>query len=835
VTSRGELRIYLGPAPGAGKTFAMLSEAHRRRERGTDVVVGVVHARGRDRTAQLLHGLDAVPPRRPGAGLEPEPDIERVLARRPDVVLVDDLAHMNGPGARNPTRWEDVEELRAAGITVLATLDVEHLASLSDVVEQIVGTRPAETVPDEFVRAAEQVELVDITPEALRRRFAHGNVYSADEVDAAVAGYFDPATLTALRELALLWVADHTHLALQRHRRERPGAESWETRERIVVALSGGAESPAVLRRAARLARRGGSIQLLAVHVLHPQGVTGPPVDALAGLRRLADDVGASLHTVVGDDVAHALLDFARGAHATQLVLGTSHRSHRIRPFERGTALRVIRGSGSIDVHVVHHADTGRGVSVPRRHTALSPSRKATGWTAGIVLPGIATAVGVLGRGVLDLPTNVMLVILAIVVVALIGGLGPALLAAIAGAAMLNFFFTDPLYTLTIADRANIITLIAGVVVAIIVALLVDRAARRSQQAARAGSEAALLASISHTVLAETDPLPRLLAQVREVFSLASVTLLERTSAGWQAIGSAGSNHCSNPEEADADVAVEPDVHLVGSGRVLPAADRRLFETVAGQALLAVRNQRIAADAEEARRRAEATELRTALLSAVGHDLRTPLTSIKAAVGSLRDPHLRLPPADTAELQATIEESADRLTGLIDNLLDSSRLATGTVTPLLGPTNYNEVVARALAASPPSAPITVDIDEYLPDVLADVGLLERVVANVIDNAVRHGGGTLVAISAGTHADRVELRIADRGPGVAPGHRDRLFAPFQRAGDRNTTTGVGLGLSVARGFTDAMGGSITADDTPGGGLTIAVALPKAAPAPMEVGP
>lgn len=835
VTSRGKLRIYLGPAPGAGKTFAMLSEAHRRRARGTDVVVGFVDTRGRARTTQLLHGLDPVPPRRPdrrqrtGTALRAELDVDAVLARRPEVVLVDDLAHANGPGARNRRRWEDVEELRAAGITVLCTLNVEHLASLSDVVERIVGVRPAETVPDEFVHAAEQVELVDITPEALRRRLAHGNIYAADEVDATVSRYFDPATLTALRELALLWVAEHTHLALQRHRRNLPGAEGWETRERIVVALTGGPESPTVLRRAARMARRGGSAQLLAVHVLDPRGATGPPVSALAGLRRLADDVGASLHTVVGDDVAHALLDFARGANATQLVLGTSHRTRPSGLFGRGTAYRVLRGSGSIDVHVVNHAGTALGVSVPRRRAALPTSRKATGWAAGILLPAAATAVGVLGRGVLDLPTNVMLVILAIVVVALIGGLGPALLAAAAGAAMLNFFFTDPLYTLTVTDRANIITLIAGVLVAVIVALLVDQAARRSQQAARAGSEAALLASISHTVLAETDALPRLLAQVREAFNLTSVTLLERTGAGWEAIGSAGTPSCPTPDAADADVAVEPDVHLVGSGRVLPAADRRLFETVAGQALLAVRNQRITADAAEARRRAEATELRTALLSAVGHDLRTPLTSIKVAIGSLRDPHLRLVPADTTELHATIEESADRLTGLIDNLLDSSRLATGTVAPLLGPTNYNEVVARVLTAPPPSAPITVDIDEYLPDVIADVGLLERVVANVIDNAVRHAAGSPVTISASRHGDRVELRIADRGPGVPPGHGDRLFAPFQRAGDRNTTPGVGLGLSVARGFTDAMGGTIAADDTPGGGLTIVVALPIATPA------
>ena len=420
----------------------MLGEARRRRERGTDLVVGVVETRGRPHTEELLHGLEAVP----RCGLA-DLDVGAVLARRPEVVVVDDLAHTNAAGSRNPTRCQDVDELLAAGITVLSTVDVQHLESLNDVVERITGVRPAQTVPDEMVAAADQVELVDITPEAVRRRLAHGNIYAADQIDATVSRSLDADALTALRELALLWMADHVGRALNRYRADRDGGEIWETRERVVVALSGGPESAAVLRRAARLVRRAGSADLLGVHVLGGDGIGGRPVSALTGLRRLAEDVGASFHTVVGDDVSQALLDFARGANATQLVLGNSRRSRLARFVDEGLATRVLRESGAIDVHLVSHADTRPTLRVARPPGALSRTRRVAGWTAGIALPAVVTTAGALGRDVLDLATNVTLIILAIVVVALIGGLGPALLAAIVGALALNFFFTEPLYT----------------------------------------------------------------------------------------------------------------------------------------------------------------------------------------------------------------------------------------------------------------------------------------------------------------------------------------------------------------------------------------------------
>jgi two-component system, OmpR family, sensor histidine kinase KdpD len=831
---RGILRIYLGSAPGVGKTFAMLGEGRRRADRGTDVAVGIVETHSRPKTAALLDGFEVIPRRLThyrGTELS-ELDVDAVLARAPELVLVDELAHSNAPGSRNAKRWQDIDELLAAGIDVLSTVNVQHLESLNDVVETITKVRQRETVPDEWVRGAEQIELVDITPEALRRRMAHGNIYPPERVDAALSNYFKPVNLVALRELALLWVADEVDVALLRHRAEQHITEVWDARERVVVAVTGGPESETVLRRAARIAKRagggGGGADLLCVHVLRSDGLTGTPPTALRGLRQLADDVGASFHTVVGgEDVPAALLDFARGANATQLVLGTSRRSRLARLFNPGIGAGVVQDSGSIDVHMVTHPQAGAGPAARWLHSALPMNRLVAGWVLAVLAPAAATVAAVLFAPLFGLSTDVVLFFLAIVVVALVGGLGPALLAAVAGGLMLNYFLTPPVHTFTIAQRENAVTLVVMVVVAVAVALVVDRAARRAEQAARARTEAALLASFARTVLTRDDPLPRLLEKVSEAFGLRSVAVLERATeerTGWRYVACVGAPDCLRPEDAEVDVEVDQDIHLIGQGRTLAAGDRRVLETVGGQALLALRAQRMSAEAAAAHRKMEGAELRSALLSAVGHDLRTPLTSIKAAAGSLRDTELTLSEEDRGELLATVEESVDRLTALVDNLLDSSRLAAGAVVPRIGPVGYDEVAALALTGVDGAQRVLVEIDESLPAVLADAGLLERVVANVVDNALKYGRGAPVAARASAHADRVELRVVDSGPGVPRDAADGLFTPFQRLGDRQVTSGVGLGLSVARGFTEAMGGTLTAEDTPGGGLTVVISLP-----------
>ncbi|QRP44392.1 sensor histidine kinase KdpD [Amycolatopsis sp. FDAARGOS 1241] len=822
---RGELRIYLGAAPGVGKTFAMLGEARRRLERGTDVVVGLVETHGRQKTADLLDGLEIVPRRTvTHRGHEfAEMDLEAVLKRAPEVVVVDELAHTNVPGARHDKRWQDVDELLDAGIDVLSTVNVQHLQSLNDVVERITGVTQQETVPDEVVRRAEQLELVDITPEALRRRLAHGNVYPAERIDAALGNYFRPGNLTALRELALLWVADQVDVALQRYRAEQKITDTWEARERVVAAITGGPESETLIRRASRIATRAGA-ELQVVHILRGDGLSGLSPTAMARSRTLAEEVGATFHAVVGDDVPTALLDFARGVNATQLVIGTSRRSRVARLFDEGIGAAVVQQSGSIDVHMVTHSYAGGRLRARLGASPLAPSRLVVGWVLSLLLPILATGLGVLLRDTVEFSTDVILYVLATVIVALVGGLGPAVIAAVFGAGLLNFFFTPPLYTLNVHSPQNVVTLVAMIVVAVLVALVVAAAARRATQAARARTEAALLASYARTVLTNPKPIERLLEKVRENFGLTSVTLLEKKNGEWQKVALAGQFPCADPDEADVDIAVTADVHLTLRGRTLPAADRRVLEAVAGQALLALRQQRMAAAAAAAERKAEATELRTTLLSAVGHDLRTPLTSIKAAIGSLRAPDLSLSEEDTAELLEAIELSADRLAGLIDNLLDSSRLATGAVTPHLRPVGYDEVVAHALSNVDNSHDVKVAVDARLPSVQADPGLLERVIANVLDNALRHGGGQ-VSARASAHSEHVELRIVDHGRGLKKGTADSAFAPFQRlGGDRDSTPGVGLGLSVAKGFIEAMGGTIRAEDTPGGGLTVVISLP-----------
>lgn len=848
---RGELRIYLGAAPGVGKTFAVLGEAHRRRERGTDVVVGLVETHGRQKTQTLLDGLEILPRNEiHHRGVEfTEMDVDALLARAPEVAVVDELAHTNVPGSRNEKRWQDVEELLDAGIDVLSTVNVQHLESLNDVVERITGVTQRETVPDEVVRRAEQVELVDITPEALRRRLAHGNVYAAHKIDAALGNYFRVGNLTALRELALLWVADQVDVALQRYRHDQRITDTWETRERVVAAITGGPESETLIRRARRIALRAGA-ELLVVHVMRGDGLTGASPEVVAKCRKIAEDLGATFHSVVGDDVPTALLEFARGVNATQLVLGTSRRSRLARALDEGIGAAVIHDSGPIDVHMVTHDAARRGLRWKIGRNALGRARLLAGWAASAVLPAVVTVLGLFWRDDIAYSTDLVGFLLATCVVALIGGLGPALVSAFLGAGLLNFYFTEPYHSLAVNTPENVITLAAMVIVAMIVALVVDRAARLGEQGARARTEAALLASYSRTVLTSPYPLARLLEKIRENFGLESVALLERRGGGWERVSCVGPRPCDEPDEADADVAVTSDIHLALRGRTLPASDQRVLEAAAGQALMALRQQRMAAETLDAQRKVETTELRTALLSAVGHDLRTPLTSIKAAIGSLRDAELKLSEEDTAELMATVEESADRLNGLVDNLLDSSRLATGSVEPIIRPVGYYEVVARALSGVDERNTISVSVDEDLSPVRADVGLLERVVANVIDNALRHGrlsprrcvdvdgdGHVAVdepeiAVRASAHGDHVELRIVDHGPGLHKKVVDRIFTPFQRLGDRDATPGVGLGLSVAKGFTEAMGGEISAEDTPGGGLTVIISLEAAGSLPAH---
>ncbi|MGW2687283.1 ATP-binding protein [Streptomyces sp. NPDC001414] len=829
--ARGKLRIYLGAAPGVGKTYAMLAEAHRRIERGTDCVVAFVEHHGRARTEVMLHGLEQIPRQE----LEyrdtafTEMDVDAVLRRAPAVALVDELAHTNIPGSRNAKRWQDVEELLAAGIDVVSTVNIQHLESLGDVVESITGVRQRETVPDEVVRRADQIELVDMSPEALRRRMAHGNIYQSDKVDAALSNYFRPGNLTALRELALLWVADRVDAYLKQYRSEHRVSAIWGSRERIVVGLTGGPEGRTLIRRAARLAEKGAGGEVLAVYVSRSDGLTSASPNELAVQRTLVEDLGGTFHQVVGEDVPAALLDFARGVNATQIVLGSSRRKAWQYVLGPGVGATVARESGpDLDVHIVTHGEVAKGRGLPvARGARLGRGRIIAGWLFGLAGPAVMAVV--LNTVDLGLANDMLIFLTFTVAAALLGGLFPALASAAFGSLLLNYFYTPPLHRLTIADPKNIVAIVVFFGVALSVASVVDLAARRTHQAARLRAESEILSFLAGNVLRGETGLEELLERVRETFGMESAALLERAGdvEPWSCAGRAGVGPAlARPEDADVDVPIGDHMALALTGRVLPAENRRVLAAFAAQAAVVLDRRRLQEEAERARALAEGNRIRTALLAAVSHDLRTPLAGIKAAVSSLRSDDVAWSDEDRAELLEGIEEGADRLDHLVGNLLDMSRLQTGTVTPIVRETDLDEVVPMALVGVPEGS-VELDVPETLPMVEADAGLLERSVANLVENAVKYSPadrpGHVVSVSASAIADRVELRIVDRGPGVPDEAKERIFEPFQRYGDAPRGAGVGLGLAVARGFAEAMGGTLDAEDTPGGGLTMVLTL------------
>jgi two-component system sensor histidine kinase KdpD len=876
MSGRGRLKVLLGAAPGVGKTYRMLDEARRRRERGQDVVVAYVECHSRRHTENLLDGLEVLPRlHRSYRGSEfTEMDTDAVIARRPDVALVDELAHTNVPGGRHDKRWQDVQDLLDAGIDVLTTVNVQHLESLNDVVQTITGVPQRETVPDDLVRRADQIELVDMAPEGLRRRMAHGNVYTAEKVDAALSNYFRVGNLTALRELALLWLAGRVDEGLQIYRAEHGISRVWETRERVVVALTGGPEGETLIRRAARIADRSAGGELLAVHVARSDGLADANPAALAAQRSLVETLGGSAHSVVGDDIPRALLDFARAENATQLVLGTSRRGRLVRSFTgRGIGETTVELSGDIDVHMVTHERSGGGRKLPVPGRMRSRRRRVAGPVVGLLAPVFLTGLLTQLRSSVNTTSDILLFLLAVVGTACLGGVVSALVASFTASLLLNYYFIPPIHRFTISDPNNVLALCVFAVVAIIVASVVDRATRLASRAARATAEAETLSAVAGSVLRGDHAIPALLARLRETFGMVSVTLRrngetvavsepaaelpavpaqaspsalapDRIAAPGHIVALATDNPATDnratdnavaagvaggPDEAVEEIQVGTDSVLVLRGRSLPAADRRVLSAFAAHVAVALERSRLAEAAAEIEPVKAADRLRTALLAAVSHDLRTPLAVALASVSSLRSEDVEFSAEDQRELLATAEEALEKLTRLVENLLDMSRLQAGALTLDLQPTALDEVYSTALDSLSGIGvePVSALGLEAAPPVLADPPLLERVLANLIANGVRHTpAGTPVLLTASAHGDRVELRVIDRGQGLPPEDRDRIFQPFQRLGDTDNGTGVGLGLALSRGLAEAMGGTLEPEDTPGGGLTMVLSLPAA---------
>nr|WSX48556.1 DUF4118 domain-containing protein [Streptomyces sp. NBC_00974] len=820
----GRLKVFLGAAPGVGKTYRMLDEAHRRAARGADVVAGFVECHRRRHTEEKLGGLEILTPAEQEyrGGQYTELDREALLARRPQLVLIDELAHTNVPGGgRHPKRWQDVEDILAAGIDVVTTLNIQHLESLSDVVEKITGVPQRETVPDEFVRRAHEVELVDIPPEGLRRRMAHGNIYPPERIDASLANYFRPGNLIALRELALLWLAGRVDEALHKYRTEHGIGDVWETRERVVVALTGGPEGKTLIRRAARIADRSAGGELLAVHIARSDGLaSGVSHAALAGQRALVEHLGGSYHSVVGDEVPTALVDFAMAENATQLVLGTSRR-RRLERFltGRGIGETVVALSEDIDVHMVTHERAGHGRLLPSRRRTLPTSRLIAGPVAGVVLPVLLTLGLDRVRGTLNLTSEALLFLVAVVGVACIGGVTSALIAALTAALLLNYWFMPPIGEFTMSDPDSVLALVVFAAVAATVAAAADRSLRLSRRAARATAEAETMSSLAGSIVRGDQTIPALLERTRETFGMDTVELAPEACV---------TGGATDPALV---VAAGPEAFLVLRGRTLPSSERRVLAAFAAHVGAAVERARLAEAAAEVEPIKAADRLRTALLRAVSHDLRTPLAGALAAVSSLRNQEIEFSAEDRAELLASAEVSLNRLNRLVENLLDLSRLQAGALALDLRATTLEEVLPAALDSldlTPDGGP-AVDVQnlESVPALQADPPLLERVLANLVGNAVRHAPAERpVLVTASALAGRVDIRIADRGPGIAADDRERAFEPFQRLGDRDNTAGLGLGLALARGLTEAMDGTLTPEDTPGGGLTMVLSLPVA---------
>jgi two-component system sensor histidine kinase KdpD len=840
--TRGRLRVLLGAAPGVGKTFAMLESGRDLVAAGKDVVVAVVETHGRAATAALVEGLEVVPRRVVShRGVElAEMDLAGVLARAPQVALVDEYAHTNAPGSEHEKRWQDVAALLDAGIHVVTTVNIQHIASLNDVVRTITGVPQRETVPDAVLRAADDVELVDLAPQSLRDRLSAGEVYPAERVDAALSNYFRLGNLTALRELALLWLADEVDSALRTYRAEHAIDAPWEARERVVVALTGGPEGETLLRRGARIAARSAGGELFAVHVTAPTGLRQSDPAALAAQQRLVADLGGTFHQVVAEDVPRALVEFARSVDATQLVIGLSRRGRLATAVSGpGVGGTVIRDAGAIDVHIVTHAAAGRGTALPRVGGALTWRRRVLGLGMSLVLGPLLTWLLTSTRTETSLVGDVLSYQLLVVVVALVGGLWPSLLTAVLSGLSLDYFFIEPLHTITVAESRHAIALVLYVVSGALVSAVVDLAARRSRAAQRARAESELMLTVAGGVLRGQDALAALVERARESFGLAGVRLRSGEDVLAQS-GTVRADAAAVPVDERTVLEVDPGERpgvrrrarfgsrdrTVGLGGAdLDGAGNRLLGVVVTQIAAALEHQRLRRTADAVGPLRETDQVRRALLSAVSHDLRRPLTAATTAVGSLRSSEVTWSPADREELLATADESLRTLTGLVTDLLDVSRLQAGVTGVSTTPTDVDDVVLPALdelGLGPDE--VQLDLDPDLPAVDADPALLRRVLVNVLANAVRASpAGTRARVRTSAFADRVEIRVVDHGPGVPAERWPDLFVPFQRLGDTDNTTGLGLGLALSRGFTEGMGGTLTPEDTPGGGLTMVIAL------------
>jgi two-component system sensor histidine kinase KdpD len=873
---RGRLKIFLGAAPGVGKTYEMLQTARARQAEGVDVVIGVLETHGRKETAALMAGLEVIPRRRieyKGRILE-EMDIDAVLARRPKLVLVDELAHTNAPGSRHPKRYLDVEELIAAGIDVYTTLNIQHVESLNDVVAQITRIRVRETLPDSVLDKADEIELVDLTPVDLIQRLNEGKVYVPHQAERALKHYFSPGNLTALRELALRRTAQRVDEQMLTYMRAHAISGPWAAGDRLLVCVSENPAALSLVRHTRRVADRlGAKWTAIYVETTRYHHLSEGERDRIAESLRLAEKLGAETLTIPGRRIADELVAYAKANNVTQIIIGKSHRSRWFELLHGSVVHELVRSAGHISVQVIAgeagaSGDGDKTVSTVEQTQSLDflPYVASTGLVAA------ALAIGLALKQFLAVSSISLVFLTAILGSAVRYGLLPSLFACIVSVLAYNFFFLPPLYTFTIADPENVVTLFFFLVVAVITSNLT--AGMRSQAVtarSRAKTTAELYAFSRKLagIVGLDDLLWATAYQIASMLRVRVVVLLpegDRENDGGELAVRGG--YPPEDELDAADLAAGSWDHNRPAGRgadTLPGAKRlflplrtgrgtvgvlgidrdapgplltpdeqRLLDALADQAAVAIERINLVADVDEVRVLAATERLRSALLTSISHDLRTPLASILGSVTSLRSYGELYDQRERDELIATIQEEAERLNRFVTNLLDMTRLEAGVLETKSAMIDLSEVVGTALQRAAKvleNHRVTVDLETDLPMVRVDFVLFEQVLFNLLDNAGKYApSGSAITLRARRQGESLVIEILDEGGGIPPEHLAHIFEKFYRIrrADRQRA-GTGLGLAICRGFVEAMGGTVAAANrSDRAGAVFTITLPVAAP-------
>lgn len=870
--TRGRLKIFLGAAPGVGKTYEMLMSGRARLAEGVDVVIGVVETHGRTETEALLAGFEVIPRVQidyKGRALE-EMDLDAILARQPQLVLVDELAHTNASGSRHPKRYLDVEELLSRGIDVYTTVNVQHVESLNDVVAQITRIRVRETVPDSIIDRADDIEVIDITPDDLLKRLHDGKVYVPSTARRAVENYFSPGNLTALRELALRRTAQRVDDQLLSHMQSHAINGPWAAGERVLVCVDEHARGPSLVRYARRLADRlRGPFVALNIETARTAGISDADKDRLAASLRLAEQLGGEAVVLPGQHIAAEIVRYAAANNVTHIVIGKPVKPQWREWLQGSVSHELIRHAGDISVHVIAGA-VEPGVKPAAGLTHVAPARFELGpylWSTGFV--AVALGAGLLLDRVLDVTNIALVFLMAVLAAALRFGLGAALFASLLSAFALNYFFLPPLYTLNISDPESVIALGFFLGVAFIASNLTSRVQRQAaaaRQRARTAEDLYLFSKKLAGTATLDDVLWATAYQIASMLKLRVVLLLPENGSIAVKAGYPPDDTFDEADVAAARWAWENDraagrgadtlpgakrlylplktgrtpVGVVGldndkPGPLLTPEQRRLLDALTDQAAVAIERIQLVDDVERAKLAAEADRLRSALLTSISHDLKTPLAAILGAAGMLREPPDGLGKDDEAELLGTVVDESERLNRFIANLLDMTRIESGATAPNAGLHFVGDIVGTALQRTrkiTAGHQLAVDIPADLPMVSIDPVLFEQVLFNLIDNAAKYAPeGTTIGLTGWADGASLILQVIDEGPGIPAEDLERIFDSFYRVrkGDQ-VRAGTGLGLSICRGFVEAMGGTIMAanrQDRGGAIFTIRMPIPRQA--------